>query len=205
MSLSTLLAAQLRVQQSYVKWTSSLRRFLTRSTHEKHRRLLALADRALSAGAEWVERHPGPAVIDSDVLGIGTIDTTDISQTQFWIDRGPQEVQVRAISPHADLPTADREALRLAAGTSPRVVARTVNRLIRERGAVTGSEVFDATPPDFRRLGALVSLLDLAITYGQVSDHIRDRVALQPAQERALHVALPHLRFDTPIMIGEHE
>lgn len=202
---STLLAAQLRVQQSYVKWTSSLRRFLTRSTHEKHRRLLALADRALSAGAEWVERHPGPAVIDSDVLGIGTIDTTDISQTQFWIDRGPQEVQVRAISPHADLPTADREALRLAAGTSPRVVARTVNRLIRERGAVTGSEVFDATPPDFRRLGALVSLLDLAITYGQVSDHIRDRVALQPAQERALHVALPHLRFDTPIMIGEHE
>ena len=108
-------------------------------------------------------------------------------------------------APHADLPTADREALRLAAGTSPRVVARTVNRLIRERGAVTGSEVFDATPPDFRRLGALVSLLDLAITYGQVSDHIRDRVALQPAQERALHVALPHLRFDTPIMIGEHE
>ncbi|WP_163508982.1 DUF3375 family protein [Fodinicola acaciae] len=201
--LSTLMRAELAVEQVYLRWTASLRRFLTRSAHARHRRLVTLAERALHAGAEWVERSPGARSIDDDVLGIGRIAVADISQTQLWRDLGPQRVIVEAVPQATVLPETDRAALRLAAGTSRRVMARTVNTLLRGRHIVTAAEVFAATPTEFQRLGAVVSLLDLAIDHGHVRLDVREYVALAGDREQALRVVLPHLIFDRPIEGGE--
>ncbi|WP_314101611.1 DUF3375 family protein, partial [uncultured Frigoribacterium sp.] len=57
--ISSLLAEEQAVQETYGRWTSSLRRFLSRSGADRHQRLLALADRALDAGAAWAEQRPG--------------------------------------------------------------------------------------------------------------------------------------------------
>ena len=85
--LSTLLAAELDVQNSYLRWSASLRRFLTRAAHARHQRLLSLADRALHAGATWVQAEPAQRYVPQDVLGVGPLAVIDISQTQLWQDQ----------------------------------------------------------------------------------------------------------------------
>ncbi|MBO4207557.1 DUF3375 family protein [Micromonospora echinofusca] len=201
--LSALLAAELDVQSSYVRWSASLRRFLTRVAHGRHQRLLSLADRALHAGGAWVQAEPGQRYVPQDVLGVGPLAITDISQTQLWRDQGPQQVVVEVTEQRATLPTADRAALRLAAGTSPRAVGRTINRLLASRPVVTGAEVFDATAPEFQRLGTLVSLLDLAVTHGQVDISLVETVRLSGDRAAALMATLPALVFDEPVPTKE--
>jgi hypothetical protein len=197
--LSTLLGAELDVQNSYLRWSASLRRFLTRAAHGRHQRLLGLADRALHAGATWVRAEPGRRHVPYDVLGIGPLALIDISQTQLWRDRGPQEVVVEVDQQRTTLPAEDRAALRLAAGTSPRAIGRTINKLLTNRSVVTGAEVFDATPAEFQRLGTLVSLLDLAVAHGRVDTDLGETLWLSGERATALMATLPSLVFDTPV------
>lgn len=204
-TLSTFLMAELDVQSSYLRWSASLRRFLTRAAHSRHQRMLSLTDAALHAGANWVETDPGLRYVSHDVLGIGALAAEDISQTQLWRDRGPQEVVVEATYELKALPTEDRATLRLAAGTSTRAASRTINSLLAHRQIVTGSEVFAATPLEFRRLGVLVSLLDLAVVHGRVVTDITDTVQLSGDRATALLATLPHLIFDTPVPCKENE
>ncbi|MFJ6199885.1 DUF3375 family protein [Micromonospora sp. NPDC092111] len=201
--LSTLLAAELDVQNSYVRWSASLRRFLTRVAHGRHQRLLTLADRALHAGTAWVQAERGQRYVPQDVLGVGPHAVIDISQTQLWRDHGPQEVVVEVTEQRRTLPTQDRAALRLAAGTSPRAVGRTINMLLVGRPVVTGAEVFDATAEEFQRLGTLVSLLDLAVLHGQVDTNLVETVRLSGDRATTLIAALPHLVFDAPVPTKE--
>lgn len=201
--LSTLLAAELDVQNSYVRWSASLRRFLTRAAHGRHQRLVNLADRALHAGATWVQAKPGQRYVPQDVLGVGPIAVTDISQTQLWRDHGPQDVVVEVAEQRSALPIEDRAALRLSAGTSPRAVGRTINKLLTDRPMVTGAEVFEATPAEFQRLGAVVSLLDIAVRHGQVETDLYETVRLSGDRAIALMATLPHLVFDTPVPVKE--
>jgi hypothetical protein len=197
--LSTLLAAELNVQNSYLRWSASLRRFLTRAAHGRHQRLLSLADRALHAGAIWVRAEPAQRYVPQDLLGVGPLAAIDISQTQLWRDHSPQEVVVEVTEQPGALPGEDRAALRLAAGTSPRAVGRTVNKVLTSRSAVTGAEVFEATPAEFQRLGTVVSLLDLAVTHGQVGIDFDETVRLVGDRKTALMVTLPYLVFDAPV------
>jgi hypothetical protein len=201
--LATLLTAELDVQTSYVRWSASLRRFLTRVAHGRHQRLLSLADRALYAGANWVKVAPGQQHLPQEVLGVGSLAITDISQTQLWRDHGPQEVVVEVTARRTDLPNDDRVALRLAAGTSPRAVGRTINKLLTGQSVVTGAEVFAATPAEFQRLGTLVSLLDLAVLHGKVDANVVETVRLSGERTVALTACLPHLRFDAPVPAKE--
>jgi hypothetical protein len=202
-TLSTLLAAELDVQNSYVRWSASLRRFLTRAAHGRHQRLLNLADRALHAGATWVQAQPGQRYVPQDVLGVGLLAIVDISQTQLWRDHGPQEVVVEVTQQRSTLPTEDRAALRLVAGTSPRAVGRTINNLLASQRVVTGTEVFEATPAEFQRLGTLVSLLDLAVMHGQIDIDLVETVRLSGDRAATLRATLPHLAFDTPVPTKE--
>lgn len=55
---SALLTAQLQVEQSYLRWTTSLRRIVTRAAHGRHARLISVAALALEAAAEWVDSNP---------------------------------------------------------------------------------------------------------------------------------------------------
>jgi hypothetical protein len=201
--LSTLLAAELGVQSSYLRWSASLRRFLTRAAHGRHQRLLNLADRAMYAGAAWVQAEPGQRYVPQDVLGVGPLAVIDISQTQLWRDHGPQEVVIESAEQRRTLPIEDRAALRLAAGTGRRAVGRTINKLLTNRPVVTGSEVFEATPAEFQRLGTLVSLLDLAVIHGQVDTDLDETVWLSGDRETALMATLPHLVFDAPVPTKE--
>ncbi|WP_433221052.1 DUF3375 family protein [Dactylosporangium sp. CS-047395] len=201
--LSNLLAAELDVQNSYLRWSASLRRLLTRAAHGRHQRLLTLADRALHAGAGWVQAQPGQRYVPLEVLGVGPLAVVDISQTQLWRDQGSQEVIVEVTEQRAALPTEDRAALRLAAGTSPRAVGQTINRLLADQSLVTGAEVFDATPEDFQRLGALVSLLDLAVMHGHVDGALAETVRLAGDRATALMATLPYVVFDRPVPIKE--
>ncbi len=201
--LSILLAAELDVQNSYVRWSASLRRFLTRAAHGRHQRLLSLADRALYAGAGWVKAEPGQQYLPHEILGIGPLAVTDVSQTQLWRDHGPQEVVVEVTEQRKTLPDGDRAALRLAAGTSPRAVGRTINKLLTSQESVTGVEVFEATPAEFQRLGLLVSLLDLAVAHGAVKAGAVHTVALAGNRIATLMATLPHLVFDSPLPTKE--
>jgi Protein of unknown function (DUF3375) len=201
--LSTLLAAELEVQNSYLRWSASLRRFLTRAAHGRHQRLLSLADRALHSGASWVQAEPAQRYVPQDVLGVGHLAVIDISQTQLWRDHGPQDVVIEVTKQHGTLPGEDRAALRLAAGTSPRAVGRTINKLLADRPVVTGTEVFEATPTEFQRLGTLVSLLDLAVTHGQVDTDLDETVRLSGDRTADLLVTLPDLAFDAPVPTRE--
>jgi len=196
---SALLTAQLQVEQSYLRWTTSLRRIVTRAAHGRHARLISVAALALEAAAEWVDSNPADRVVDADVLRIGVLAAKDISQTQLWRDLGPQTVTIGTTADQEDLPASERAALRLAAGTSRREVARTIDRLLRDQPAVSGTDVYQATAPEFRRLGTLVSLLDLAITYGRVETGLRDQMILGGQRERELLVLLPHLIFDRQV------
>jgi Protein of unknown function (DUF3375) len=195
---STLLAAELQVQEAYVRWTSSLRRVLTRATHRPQARLLALTSIALDAATEWVDADPRARghEISADIFGVGVIAVEDVSQMQLWRDHGPQQVRVSVVASSEPLAASERAALRLAAGTSARVVGDRIERLVRERGLVTGSEVYEATPSEFQRLGTLVTLLDLAIEHGSVNTEAAEQVALGGDREHALLVLMPHLVFD---------
>jgi len=168
--ISSLLAEEQSVQETYGRWTSSLRRFLSRSSTERHQRLLTLAERALHAGGVWAERRPGPAVLPVDVLGLGALDVVDISQAQLHSDRGRPTVDVQVTEGDATLPAADRAALRISSGTSTAAVAATLDRLLDEHETVTSAELYEATDPEFRRLGLVLSMLDLAIDRGVVDE-----------------------------------
>jgi len=180
-----------------------VRRFLTRAAHGRHQRLLSLADRALHAGAIRVQAEPAQRYVPQDMLGVGPLAVIDISQTQLWRDNSPQEVVVELAEQRGTLPGEDRAALRLAAGTSPRAVGRTINKLLANWRAVTGAEVFEATPAEFQRLGTLVSLLDLAVMHGQVDTDLDETVQLFGDRATALTATLPHLVFGAPVPTKE--
>jgi hypothetical protein len=201
---STLMGAELDVQEAYVRWTASLRRVLTRAAHGRHARLLALSSLVLQAASDWVAADPSSRgrEMDVDVLGVGVLGARDVSQLQLWRDSGPQRVTVSVTAPGAALPAAEREALRLAAGTSRKAVAGRINALLSERDVVTAAEVFEQTPAEFQRLGSLVAMLDLAVEHGTVDAAAAEQVTLTGARAHALTVLLPHLAFDEPVPTG---
>ena len=177
---STLMSAELEVQEAYVRWTASLRRVLTRAADGQHARLLSLSSLALEAAADWVaaDPHTRGRELDADVLGVGMLGV----QGYF-----PAAVVARYRSAERDgfghcsgsqLPAAERAALRLAAGTSNKAVARRINELVADRGVVTAAEVFEHTPAEFQRLGSLVMMLDLAVQYGTVDPEVAEQVTL---------------------------
>ena len=218
--ISSLLAEEQQVQETYARWTASLRRFLSRSTADRHQRLLTLAERALHAGGTWVDRQPGHAWLPEDVLVLGPLDAVDVSQVQLWSERGRPTVEVAVSEGAVALPDADRAALRLTAGTSTAAVAATVERLLDEAAAaagvaaaadseadpgsdearrdgtvaVTSVDVYRATDPEFRRLGLVLSMLDLAIDRGLVADDT-ESVALTGDDGTVRRVTLPRLVF----------
>jgi hypothetical protein len=196
---STLLAAQLQVEQSYLRWTTALRRIVTRAAHGRHARLISVAALALEAAAEWVESDPTGRATGTDLFRTGVLAAEDISQAQLWRDAGPQTVTIGVTADQEKLPAGERAALRLAAGTSRRQVARTIDQQLRNQPTVSGTEVYQATTPEFRRLGTLVSLLDLAITHGRIDDSRSDQVILGGERERDLLVLLPYVVFDRPV------
>jgi hypothetical protein len=139
--------------------------------------------------------------LDADVLGIGVFAVEDVSQMQLWRDTGPQNVIVSVATSGSPLPAGERAALRLAAGTGHKAVARRINDLVAERGVVTAAEVFEHTPVEFQRLGSLVTMLDLAVQYGTVDPEVAELVALSGTRKHELTVLLPHLTFHEPIAV----
>lgn len=133
---SMLMGAELEVHQAYVRWTGSLRRVLTRATHGRHARVLTLSSMALEAGAAWVAADPVSRgrELPEDILGVGALEIEDVSQLQMWRDIGPQEVRVSVAGATGQLPERERAALRLAAGTSHKVVAGRINDLVAAHG-----------------------------------------------------------------------
>jgi len=200
---STLMSAELEVQEAYVRWTASLRRVLTRAADGQHARLLSLSSLALEAAADWVaaDPHSRGRELDADVLGVGLLGVEDVSQLQLWRDTGPQNVTVSVAAGGGQLPAGERAALRLAAGTSHKAVAKRINELVAERGVVTAAEVFERTPAEFQRLGSLVMMLDLAVEYGTVDPEVAEQMTLSGNREHELTVLLPHLAFHAPIAI----
>ncbi|GIT79516.1 hypothetical protein LLS1_11850 [Leifsonia sp. LS1] len=192
--IGSLLTEEQTVQETYLRWMSSLRRFLSRSGAARHQRLLSLADQALAAGAHWAQVRPGPVSVPEDVLGLGPWALTDITQTQVWRGGERPEIGVAVTESKDTLPDSERAALRLAVGTGPDAVQETVQRLLAERGTVTGAEVFAATPPEFRRLGLLISLLDHAAERDAVQDGT-DTVRIDVSGEPAREVTFPRSRF----------
>ena len=200
---STLMSAELEVQEAYVRWTASLRRVLTRAADGQHARLLSLSSLALEAAADWVaaDPHTRGRELDADVLGVGALGVQDISQLQLWRDTGPQNVVVSVAASGSQLPAAERAALRLAAGTSNKAVARRINELVADRGVVTAAEVFEHTPAEFQRLGSLVMMLDLGVEYGTVDPEVAEQVTLSGKREHELIVLLPHLTFHEAVPV----
>ncbi|MFF2051310.1 DUF3375 family protein [Leifsonia sp. NPDC058194] len=192
--IGSLLAEEQTVQETYVRWMSSLRRFLSRSGAAKHQRLLSLADRALAAGSEWARVRPGPVAVPEDVLGLGPWALTDVTQTQPWRGSERPDIGVAVTESRDALPDSERAALRLAVGTSPDAVQETIDRLLAERPQVSGADVYAATPPEFRRLGLLVSLLDRAAEADSVLDG-DDTVRIAVAGEAERDVTFPRTRF----------
>jgi Protein of unknown function (DUF3375) len=185
---STLMSAELEVQEAYVRWTA---------------RLLSLSSLALEAAGDWVaaDPHTRGRELDADILGVGVLGVQDISQLQLWRDTGPQNVTISVTASGSQLPAAERAALRLAAGTSHKAVARRINELVADRGVVTAAEVFEHTPAEFQRLGSLVMLLDLAVEYGTVDPEVAEQVTLSGKRERELTVLLPHMGFHQPVPV----
>ncbi|GAA4150793.1 DUF3375 family protein [Leifsonia shinshuensis] len=201
--ITSLLAEEQAVQETYVRWTSSLRRFLSRSGSDRHARLLGLAARALDAGAAWAEGRPGPVLVDEDVLGIGGWDLVDVTQTQLWRDRGRPEVGVAIAENDDPLPEHEREALRLAVGTSTAAVRETIDALLSRSETVTGADVYAGTPAEFRRLGLAVSLVELAAEHGAVAEGVQT-VPLELA-ESTREVTMPLLVFGRDALETEAE
>ncbi|MFE4470260.1 DUF3375 family protein [Leifsonia sp. NPDC056824] len=201
--ITSLLAEEQTVQETYVRWTSSLRRFLSRSGSDRHARLLSLAARALDAGALWTERRPGPVLVDGDVLGIGGWDLVDVTQTQLWRDRGRPEVGVTITENDDPLPDHEREALRLAVGTSAAAVRETIDSLLSRAETVTGADVYAETPPEFRRLGLAVSLIELGAEHDAVAEGVQT-VPLELA-DGDREVTMPLLVFGRDALETEAE
>lgn len=202
--ISSLLAEEQSVQETHGRWTSSLRRFLSRSGSDQQQRLLTLADRALHAGGVWAERRPGHAMLPvehGDGLGLGAFDVRDVTQVQLHTDRARPTVDVQVTIGDATLPEADRAALRLTSGTSTAAVAATVDRLLDDADEVTSADVYRATAPEFRRLGLVLSMLDLALDRGIVDDDTETvELAGDPADPEGAggagrQVTLPRLVF----------
>lgn len=191
--IASLLDAEQEVQAGYGRWTASLRRFLSRSGAQRHHRLLALTERALHAGAEWAERRPGAASVPDDVLGIAPADVRDVTQFQPWRERGRPSIDVSDAVDGAALPDTERDALRLAAGTSDAAVESAVDRLLADLELVTGADVVAAVDPEFRRLGLVLSLLDLAIERDAVVDNAVEHVRVGGRRER--DVSFPRVEF----------
>jgi hypothetical protein len=209
-SLDTMFAmlmnAEFEVRQAYVRWTASLRRVLTRAAYGQHARLLSLSSLALEAASDWVSAAPrSRGEVDINVLGVGLFGAEDVSQLQLWRDTGPQDVTVSVTAYGGELPVGERAALRLAAGTSPKAVAKRINELVAQRGLVTAAEVFEHTPAEFQRLGSLVTMLDLAVQYGTVDAEVAEQVMLSGNREYELIVLLPHLAFHEPIAVRAGE
>jgi hypothetical protein len=204
---SMLMGAELDVQEAYVRWTASLRRVLTRAADGQHARLLSLSSLALDAAADWAAVDPRSRrrELDADVPGVGLFGAADVSQMQFWRDTGPQNVTISVGAVGGQLPAGDRAALRLAAGTSRKAVAKRINDLVADRGMVTAAEVFEHTPAEFQRLGFLVTMLDLAVQHGTVAPEVAEQVTLSGQREHELTVLLPHLAFHEPIKIRPGE
>src|SRR6185437_1085965 len=198
---SMLMSAELDVQAAYVRWTASLRRVLTRAADGQHARLLSLSSLALDAAGDWAAADPRSRgrELDAYVLGVGSFGAQDVSQMQLWHDVGPQNVTISVRAGGGQLPAGDRAALRLAAGTSRKAVAKRVNDLLADRSVVTASEVFENTPAEFRRLAFLVTMLDLAVQHGTVAEDVAERVTLSGQRKHELTVLLPHLAFHEPI------
>jgi hypothetical protein len=198
---ATLMSAELEVEEAYLRWTASLRRVLTRAAYGQYARLLSLSSLALEAAADWTAAEPSGRGrgIDAGILGIGLFGAEDVSQIQLWRDAGPQDVTVSVAPAGTELPAAEQAALRLAAGTSPKAVARRINELVAARGVVTATEVFEHTPDEFQRLGSLVTMLDLAVVYGTVDPGTAEQVTLSGNREEELAVLLPHLAFHQPV------
>lgn len=191
--ITSLLAEEQAVQETYVRWTSSLRRFLSRSSSDRHARLLSLAARALDAGALWTERRPGPALTDGDVLGIGGWGLVDVTQLQLWRDHGRPDVGIAIAENDDPLPDSEREALRLAVGTSTAAVRETVDTLLAGAETITGADVYAGSPAEFRRLGLAVSLIELAAERHAVAEGVQT-VPLELA-DGAREVTMPLLVF----------
>lgn len=191
--ITSLLAEEQLVQETYVRWTSSLRRFLSRNGSDRHARLLSLAGRALAAGALWTQRRPGPVLVDGDVLGIGAWDLVDVTQAQLWRDRGRPDVGVAIAENDDPLPEEEREALRLAVATSTAAVRETIDALLADAETVTGADVYAATPEEYRRLGLAVSLIELGAEHGAVAEGVQT-VPLDVAAG-AREVTMPLLVF----------
>lgn len=202
---STLLSAELQVQEANVRWTGSLRRVLTRSASSENARLLSLISRALDAGAQWCAQDPGPRRLPegTDLLGLGKADIVDVTQLRTWTRSNAATVSIARTRASGQLPAWERAAMRLSHNTSGPVVTKHVNKLLGERGAVTAADVFEASPEEFRRLGLAVTLLDLAARFGRVDTSALQSVELTGARRAPLEVVLPHLVFDQPIPVGQ--
>ena len=79
--------------------------------------------------------------------------------------------------------------------TSPAAVAGTVDRLLADRGEVTSTDVWLATEPEFRRLGLVLSMLDLAVDRGVVTDDRESVVLTADGAGAGREVVLPRLVF----------
>jgi hypothetical protein len=202
---STLLAAEFQVQEANVRWTGSLRRVLTRTASSENARLLSLISRALDAGAHWCAQDPGPRRLPdgTDLLGLGKAEVVDVTQLRTWTRSNAATVSITTSRASGQLPAAERAAMRLSHHTSGPVVAKSVNKLLVERGAVTAEDVFEASPEEFRRLGLAVTLLDLAARFGRVNTSALQSVELAGARRAPLEVVLPHLVFDQPIPVAQ--
>lgn len=202
--VSSLLAEEHVVQESYLRWTASLRRYLTRTVSGRHQRLVSLTEEALAAGMAWVQAEP-QATVMPDVLGIGPLALKDMSQSQMWRDPGDRSVDVVIDTGVQRLPETELAALRLGAGTSTVAVAGTINTLIADArsagrgGPVTGRDIYEATPLEFRRIGTMLSMIDLAIAQGRVTDEPPEKVQMVTAGGHVLEVAVPHVVFDGPV------
>ncbi len=192
--IASLLAEEQGVQETYVRWMSSLRRLLSRSAPARQQRLLSLAERAIAAGAEWTDRSPGPASVPGDVLGLAPWALTDVSQAQLWRDDGREELGVDVAEHEEPLPDSERAALRLAVGTAPAAVQETIDRLLAARAEATAADVYEATPEEYRRLGLAVSLLDRAAELGAFAEG-EEAVRIRPGGEHEREVVLPRMVF----------
>lgn len=196
--MATLLTEEHAVQATYVKWTASLRRFLTRSSGGRHQRLLTLVDDALEAGRALCAERPGRVGMP-DVLGIGPLEIRDVSQTQLWkADTSGPVAPIETAKP-TGLPSEDREAMLVHAGTSTKAVTNTINSLIRGGAPVTAAQVFAATDERCQRLVVVLALIDLGIAHGHLDDGNTEQIPLTtPSGARRL-IEMPLITFNEPI------
>lgn len=195
--MTTLLASEYKVRQTHQRWTASLRRLLSRQPPGRRQQLIRSADRALAAGTAWVEADPGARSV-ANIIGIGGLEMSESSDVHLWRHTEAQEVRVEAAISAGELPDADRAAMRLAAGTSINAVAETIDFLLDQTSVITGRDVYENTPAEFRRLGFAVSLLSLAITHGELDASGGEDLLLEDGTKT---VTVPRVAFIAPITL----